>query len=86
MENVDSWENLPVCVKEKKGEKGEFARQWKKGEGGSSGLRSWNKPANESPPILYHYLDTLKFISFKRVSSQFQAVHAIHIRRYNFDN
>lgn len=71
---------LYVCVKEKKGEKGEFARKLKKGEGRSSGLRWWNKPTNEFPPILYHYLATLKFISFKRVSSKFQAVHAIHIR------
>ena len=78
-------ENLPVCVKEKNGEKGEFHREWKKGEDGSSGLRSWNKPVNESPWILYPYLATLKFTPFKRVSSQFQAVDAIHSKRDNFD-
>ena len=38
MENPDSWESLPVCVKRKEGEKGEFASDWKKGEGGSLGL------------------------------------------------
>ena len=33
----------------------------------------------------YPYLATLKFTPFKRVSSQFQAVDAIHSKRDNFD-
>lgn len=29
LENLDSGESLPVCVKAEKGEKGELARDWK---------------------------------------------------------